>query len=149
MSTTSATQTSTFQVGAFTRVMRVLYIISAWLFALCILIQVFLAGMGVFDSATWFSVHVTFAHYFEFIAVLLLILALLGRFPRAIPLLSLLLIVQFALQYAFVQLSGQLGVIFLAAFHPVNAVVMFWVTQHVARRAMAYVSSAKKQGKME
>ncbi|HEY3993869.1 MAG TPA: DUF6220 domain-containing protein [Ktedonobacteraceae bacterium] len=145
MSTTTATQTNTLRAGTFTRVMRILYIVSAWLFALCILIQVFLAGMGVFDSATWFSVHVAFAHNFEYIAVLLLILSLLGRFPRAIPLLSLLLIVQFALQYAFVQLSGQLGVLFLAAFHPVNAVVMFWVTQHVARRAMTYIASTKKQ----
>jgi Family of unknown function (DUF6220) len=145
MSTTPTTQTTTFQVGAFTRVMRVLYIISAWLFALCILIQVFLAGLGVFGSATWFNVHVEFAHGFEYLTVLLLILALLGRFPRAIPLLSLLLIVQFALQYAFVNLSSQFSLLFIAAFHPVNAVVMFWVTQHVARRAMTYVSSAKRQ----
>lgn len=144
MSTTTATQANTLQAGTFTRVMRILYIISAWLFALCILIQVFLAGLGVFDSATFFSAHIAFAHNFQYIAILLLILALLGRFPRAIPLFSLLLIVQFVLQYAFVRMSGQLGLLFIAAFHPVNAVVMFWVTQHVARRAMTYVASTKK-----
>src|SRR5258708_34832173 len=77
--------------------------------------------------------------------LMLMILALLGRFPRVIPLFSLLLIVQFVLQYAFVRMSGQLGLFFIAAFHPVNAVVMFWVTQHVARRAMTYVASTKKQ----
>lgn len=145
MATTSETSTKTGQVGTFTRVMRILFIIFAWLFALCVLVQVFLAGMGVFDSATWFSVHVAFAHDFEFIPLLLLILALLGRFSRSIPLFSLLLIVQFALQYAFVQLSGSLGVLFLAAFHPVNAVIMFWVAQHVARRAMTYTFVGKKQ----
>jgi len=52
MSTTTSTTTvpgQQKQVGTFTRVMRVLYVVFAWLLALCILIQVFLAGV----LATW------------------------------------------------------------------------------------------------
>ena len=137
------TRTVGVQPGSFARAMRVLYIVFAWLFALCILIQVFLAGLGVFVSGTWFSTHMEFAHFFEGLPLFMLIVALLGRLPRSFPLLSLLLIVQFALQYAFVELAGSLNVAFLAAFHPVNAIVMFWVTVYVARRATAYAANKK------
>src|SRR5690349_18036952 len=112
--TAQATRIASAQPGAFTRVMRVLFIVFAWLFALCILIQVFLAGLDVFVSGTWFSAHMEFAHYFEGLPLLMLIVALLGRLPRSFPLFSLLLIVQFALQYAFVELAGSLNVAFIA-----------------------------------
>jgi hypothetical protein len=136
----SVTQTVSHHPTIFVRAMRVLYVILAWLFALCILIQVFLAGLSIFESPGLISLHIAFAHTFEFIPILLLITALLGRFPRSIPLFSLLLILQFALQYAFVQLSGQFSEPFVAAFHPVNAVVMFWVTLYVARRSTAVIA---------
>ncbi len=131
----SAPQTTRSQVSSFQKTMRSLYVVLAWLFALCILIQVFLAGLSIFTSPTFWMTHVNFAHFFEYIPFFLLILALLGRLPRAITLLSLLLIVQFALQYAFIQSAGSLGIAAIAAFHPVNAVVMFWVALYVARRA--------------
>lgn len=136
----SATQTASHRSIIFTRTMRILYVIFSWLFALFILIQVFLAGLSIFDSPGLISLHITFAHTFEYIPVLLFILALCGRFPRSIPLLSLLLIVQFALQYAFIRLSGQFSEPVIAAFHPVNAVVMFWVTLYVVRRSMALIA---------
>lgn len=139
----SATTTTSPQIGSFTRVMRVLYIIFAWLFAICILIQVFLAGLNIFSPSatiTW-SLHISFAHYIEYIPILLIILALLGRFPRSLPLFSLLLLVQFVLQYAFIRVAPTVNVLALAAFHPVNAVVMFWVSIHVARRAGAYLKA--------
>jgi hypothetical protein len=143
----SVSQISKDQISSFKKTMRVLYAIFAWLFALCILIQVFLAGLSIFTSPSYWSVHIGFAHIFESIPMLLLIFALLGRLPRAITLLSLLLIAQFALQYAFVQLSGSLGIAALAAFHPVNAVVMFWVALYVARHALPY-ALANKPGRL-
>lgn len=131
----SAIPASAPQLTPFTRVMRILYVIVAWILAICILIQVFLAGLSIFVSPALISLHITFVHFFEGLPLLLLIFALCGRFSRSIPLLSLVLIVQIALQYAFIRLSGQLGTPIIAAFHPVNAVVMFWIAQYVARRA--------------
>ena len=128
----AATQTINKPISGLNRTMRILYSVFAWLFALCLLIQVFLAGLSIFVSASLISLHVSFVHLFEFVPLLLLIFSLLARFPRVIPWLSLLLIVQIASQYALIQIP----VPYLAAFHPVNAVIMFWVTLYVARRSM-------------
>jgi len=122
------------QVGTFTRVMRVLYVIFAWALALCLLIQVFLAGLGIFGSPSLLTLHTTFIHYFEFLPILLIILALLGRTRHALVWLSLLLQVQIELQYFF----AHFPVSVVAALHPVNAVIMFWITIHVARRGMKF-----------
>ena len=141
MATTTSTTTGPVQqkqVGTFTRVMRVLYVVLAWVLALCILIQVFLAGLGIFGSPALLTLHTTFVHYFEFLPILLIILALLGRTRHALVWWSLLLQVQIELQYFF----AHAPVSVVAALHPVNAVVMFWITIQVARRSMKFV----KQG---
>ena len=49
------------------------------LLGLCILIQVFLAGLSIFASTTYWTFHKTFVVYFEFLPLLLMLLALLGR----------------------------------------------------------------------
>ncbi len=141
----STLEVTTARPGGFVRAMRGLYIGFIWLFALCLAVQFFLAGMGVFAGASWFDAHAGFAFLFEFITIILLILSLLGRFPRAIPLYSLLLIGLFVLQYVFVELGRGLNVLFIAAFHPVNAVAIFWVTIYVARRAMRIVAASKQE----
>ncbi len=137
----SLSHTTTSQIGSFKKTMRTLYVVLAWLFALCILIQVFLAGLSIFSSATYWRSHISFAHLFEYLPFFLFLLALLGRLPRAITLLSLLLVVQFALQYAFIESAGSLGIAVLAAFHPVNPIIMFWIALYIARRASAHTFS--------
>jgi mercuric ion transport protein len=141
MSTTTSTTTVPAphkQVGTFTRVMRVLYVVFAWVLALCLLIQVFLAGLGIFGSPSLLSLHTTFIHYFEFLPLLLILLALMGRTRHALVWWSLLLQVQIELQYFF----AHAPVSVVAALHPVNAVLMFWITIHVARRGRQFL----KQG---
>lgn len=123
------------QVGTFTRVMRVLYVVLAWVLALCLLIQVFLAGLGIFGSPALLSLHTTFVHFFEFLPILLIILALLGRTRHALVWWSLLLQVQIELQYFF----AHFPVAVVAALHPVNAVLMFWITIHLARRGRQFL----------
>ena len=133
----SATTVSTIQIGSFARVMRVLFVVFAWLFVLGILVQVFLAGLNIFapsSSITW-NLHINFAHLIEYLPLLMIICALLGRFPRTIWLWSLLLLAQFALQYVFIEVPPRINLLVLSAFHPVNALVMFWVSIHVAWRA--------------
>jgi hypothetical protein len=46
-----------------------------------------------------------------------------------------LLFIQYELQVAFIELAGSLHWPVLAAFHPVNAVIMFWVSVTMARQA--------------
>jgi hypothetical protein len=90
----------------------------AWLFVACVVVQVFLAGLGVFQNATQFSVHRDFGYLFGWLVLILLILAVAGRMGREIIGLSVLLAVLFALQSVFVQLRTSQPVI--AALHPVN-----------------------------
>jgi hypothetical protein len=138
MSTTTSAPTALAQqkqIGTFTRVMRVLYVVFAWLLALCLLIQVFLAGLAIFGTRSLITLHTTFVHYFEFLPILLIILALLGRTRHALVWFSLLLQVQIELQYFF----AHFPVSVVAALHPVNAVIMFWLTIHVARRGMKFL----------
>ena len=118
--------------GSFAHVTRVLFVIVAYLLALCILIQVFLAGLSIFGSPTFWALHTTFVRYFGSLPLLLIILAVSGRTRHALVWFSLLLEVLIGLQYAFVYLP----VSAIAALHPVNAVIMFWITISVARRAM-------------
>lgn len=109
------------------------YAALAWVFVVCVGVQVFLAGMAVFvDPLNWVR-HVTFVHYFELIPVLMLILAFAGKMPKGkgFYLRPALLIFLVGLQYFFVG-TGQ-GV--LAALHPVNALFIFWLAAHLATSA--------------
>jgi Family of unknown function (DUF6220) len=117
------------------QVSRRAYLIVAWLFLIGVTVQVFLAGLSIFAGSNWWTAHKTSAHIIEYLPILLIPLALLGRMPRSIVLLSGLLILLFVLQYAFIETAAATGLSWLAAFHPVNALVIFAVTLAVAQRA--------------
>lgn len=94
------------------------YPIVAGLFVACAIVQVFLAGLGVFDSPTAFVTHRGFGYTFGWLTLVLLVVALAGRMPRRFVGLSVLLLVLFALQSVFVALRDDLPAI--AALHPLN-----------------------------
>ena len=99
----------------------------AGLFLVALGFQVFLAGMSIFFSATWWQVHMTMAFFIEWLPIVMIALAFVGRFPRAFALSSVLLLGLIMLQYVFIEVASQSGVRWIAAFHPVNALVMFAV----------------------
>ncbi|HEX2755420.1 MAG TPA: DUF6220 domain-containing protein [Candidatus Limnocylindrales bacterium] len=94
-------------------------------FVACAIVQVFLAGLGVFDDPRAFITHREFGYAFGWLTLIVLILALVGRSPRRITGLSILLLVQFALQSVFVALRGSLPAI--AALHPLNGFALLGV----------------------
>ncbi len=109
------------------------------LFLAALGLQVFLAGMSIFFDATWWHVHVTMAFLIEWLPIVMIVLAFAGRLPRAFALASVLLLGLILLQYVFVEVAAQSGVRWIAAFHPVNALVMFAVgliLLQQARRAL-------------
>lgn len=118
---------------------QLLYVFVAWLFALCIMAQAFLAGLSIFAGSGWWAIHVEAGRWLNPIPILLLLLAFLVRFPRSIVFLSGLLFIQYELQVALIELAGSLRWPVLAAFHPVNAVIMFWVTVTVACQAQRWM----------
>ena len=112
---------------------RLAFAALAWLFLACVLVQFFLAGLGVFAGAENFALHREFGYLFGWLPVIMLVLAAVGRLGRRWIGLSALLIGLFTLQSVFVILRDSLPAI--AALHPVNAVAIFFIAQHVARES--------------
>ena len=113
----------------------------AWLFLACVVVQVFLAGMGVFAGAENFETHRNFGYLFGCLTILMTIVALVGRLGRRFVLPSLVLFVLFALQSVFVLFREDVPA--FAALHPVNALAIFFVAQQVARASLGLVREGR------
>ena len=90
----------------------------AGLFALCAIIQVFLAGLGVFDDPSACITHRDFGYTLSLLPIVLVVLALVGGMPRRYAGLSALLFVLFILQSVFVAMRENMPAV--AALHPLN-----------------------------
>jgi hypothetical protein len=115
------------------RIGKISFVLLSILFLLCIIGQVFLAGLAVFVNPGNWPYHEMFVHLFEFIPILMLVMSLVGRLPR----------------WAIWQSAGLFGLIFVmyftanmtsvlpwaAAAHPVIAVLLFWMSITVMNRA--------------
>ena len=119
------------------RLARIFYAGLSSVFVACVLVQVFFAGVGAF-GANW-SWHLTFVHLLELLPLLMTPVAFFGRLPYGLRLLPLGLLVLTGAQYAFAN-----STVPAAALHPVNALLIFWVSLHVARRAWADVARRRK-----
>jgi putative tricarboxylic transport membrane protein len=106
------------------------YLALAWVFAGCVAVQVFLAGMATFVDAARWPWHTSFIHAFEFLPLLMLPIAFLARVPAAMRWLTGALFALIWLQYLTANIGG-----IPSAFHPVNALVIFWVAVHLGQRA--------------
>ena len=105
--------------------------IVAWLFVACSIIQVFLAGLGVFENPARFATHRDFGYTFSALVLVLIILAIVGRMGRRIVGLSVLLMIMFLLQSVFVAFRTSQPMI--AALHPVNGFLIILVGIVLAR----------------
>jgi hypothetical protein len=110
-----------------------LFLAVAALFVVCVVLQLFLAGLGVFDGYRNFLTHRDFGYLFGWLAVVMLVLAIVGRLPRRQVLLVVAIIVAFALQSVFVALRADAPVV--AALHPLNGVLILLLGLEVTRFA--------------
>jgi hypothetical protein len=108
---------------------------AAGAFVACAVVQVFLAGLGVFDDPNAFITHREFGYTFGWLTLAVLVLALVGRAPRRITGLCALLLVLFAFQSVFVALRADLPMI--AALHPLNGFAILGVGVVITREAWA------------
>lgn len=117
-----------------TQSMRYLYAAAAAIFVAGIAIQVFLAGMFLFADGTR-ETHVEFGYTLTLVPIVVLVLAAAAR-PgwRTFGLTALLLLVTWLQPIlAYFQKDAP----FIAALHPVNALLLFGLAILVARRAYA------------
>ena len=105
----------------------------AAVFAALILVQVFLAGLGVFSSPGSFITHRDFGYVIGWFTLVILILAVVGRLGRKVIGLAVVGLVQMALQSVFILLRKDFPAV--AALHPVNGVLLLMVVSVIARAA--------------
>jgi len=104
-------------------------------FVACGLVQVFLAGLGVFDDPASFITHREFGYLLGWFTLAMLVLALLARERRLIVGLTVLVLVQFTFQSVFVALRTTYPAV--AALHPVNGFLLLVVGIAIARLSWA------------
>lgn len=118
-----------------------------WLFVACVVVQVFLAGLGVFAAEDKFELHRNFGYTFGWLALLLPLLAWAGRLGRRTIGLSFLVLVLFILQSVLVALRTDMP--YLAALHPVNALAIFWLSLSLARGSRRFAAGASNATSMQ
>lgn len=109
---------------------------AAWLFVAAIVVQVFLIGAALpqLGGSNDFSAHADFGFTEVGLAVLLvLVTAIIARAGRQAILISLGLMALYIVQILLPGASGSLP--FVAALHPVNALLLFALAVWYARRA--------------
>lgn len=115
------------------RVARPIHLIVAWLYVIGLLVQVFLAGMGVFSGATAFATHRDFGYLLTVLPVVLVVTALVGRFGRWHVIAATVMFVQFILQSVLI--IGRDSMPEIAALHPVNGFLILLIAVWLARDA--------------
>ena len=119
---------------------RSAYPLVAGLFVACAVIQVFLAGLGVFDDPNAFVTHRNFGYLFGWLTLVLLVIALVGRLPRRYVALAVLILVLFALQSVFVALREDMPAV--AALHPLTGFLILGTATYTAWTSLKARSEA-------
>lgn len=117
------------------RLIRRAHLVVAWAFVAGVVLQVFLAGLGVFDDPATFNVHASWGYTLEILPLLLLALAAVGRLGRRQLIFPAAIFGMFMLQSIFVGLRADLPMV--AALHPVNGFAILFVGIVTAREAWA------------
>jgi hypothetical protein len=132
----------------FRNVIRSIYRVLAWSIVAGLVLQVYLAGLGVFryrtfgESQSFFGLHIEFGFILGFATLAMLILAILGRLSG--PIIGRIIVLLFLhfMQSALLFLLGDSALI--RALHPVNAIGIGLVSLWLARRTSNVEDSPEK-----
>ena len=112
---------------------RVVFLLLSWLFVVGLVGQVFLAGLGVFESPARFSVHRDVGYTLSILPILMVVAAVLGGVGRRAVLLSLTAFLLFILQSVLIAMRTSSPTV--AALHPVNGFLILVIALVIARDA--------------
>ena len=115
------------------RLARQAHLVVSLLFVGGVVVQVLLAGLGVFDDPSMFQTHAGWGYTLELLPLILLALGAIGRLGRRQIVYAAALFGMFILQSVLVALRADLPVI--AALHPVNGFAILLVGIVIAREA--------------
>lgn len=108
------------------------------LFWLAVVIQVFLAGAGIFAGGDWLTAHIVFGHLLSslpLIPIALIILSYIAKLPHTDKGLAWGLLLFTYLQPIWLYMRG-INILF-AAIHPVNALLLFGLPLYMLTRLRA------------
>jgi Family of unknown function (DUF6220) len=115
---------------------RVVFFGLSAVYLLAVVVQFFLAGLGAF-GATTYDAHEAVGYIVAGGALLLLVTSVVGRLPRRLFLVTLLLVAVNGVQIGLAQIDVEE----LAALHVVNALVVFIVAHALMQRSRGYLAS--------
>ena len=110
-------------------------LVVAWAFVAGVVVQVFLAGLGVFETSERFGTHAGWGYMLGLVPFLLMALAGFGQLGRRQVLYGVALFGMFILQSVFIAVRSDMPVV--AALHPVNGFAILLVSIVMAREAWA------------
>jgi hypothetical protein len=128
--------------AVFTRAMRWAYVVFVWILLAAVVVQFFLAGLGVFGGADGFQAHVALGYSLLFVTLLGLLLAFAARLPWGTIGQMALLPVLVVLQSVFIDL-WHAGLPVVAALHPVNGLAIFSLAGLLALRSRRFVATLR------
>ena len=114
-------------------VARSVHLVVAWLLVAGLVVQIFLAGLGVFRGPESFLTHRDFGYVLEILPIVLLVLGLIAGLGRRAALLAAGIFGLFLLQSVFVVLRADAPEV--AALHPVNGFLITLLAIILARDA--------------
>lgn len=114
------------------------------LLALGILLEVFLAGGGIFTSPSWWPLHIILGLVLTLFPVVFLLLAWMGQLGRESVWLGVLTLLLIVLQSFLVEIPRRIDLPILSALHPVNALVIFGLAVLLVQRAWHGVRSDRE-----
>ena len=114
---------------------RVIFFGLASLYLGAVVVQFFLAGLGAF-GATTYDAHTGLGFVVGIGSLVMLVVALVGRLPRTVFLLTVLLVGLNILQTVLANIDVEE----IAALHPVNALAIVFVAVELAQRSRRYLA---------
>jgi hypothetical protein len=121
------------------RAARYTYAVVAWATVAALILQVFFIGLGLFDGSDKLELHRTFGWILHLVALIVPITAALAAAGRTRILLAILLAAMVWVVPILAALRSDAPLV--AAFHPVGALLTFWLATFVARGATGLVLS--------
>jgi hypothetical protein len=112
-----------------------------FLYVAAIGLQVFFAGLYVFVGSANIELHKTFAHVFIVLSVLMFAAAFIGQVDGRAKRLTFGLFGLLVVQGMLVHVGQWFGLWTISALHPVNAMVMAYVSVTLARHALTMWSA--------
>lgn len=110
---------------------RTLHTVVAWVFVAALVVQVWLAGRGVFESPTMFDAHRNLGYTLSLFTIVLLVLGILGGMGRRPAILAVVIFGLFILQSVLVLMRESTPAV--AALHPVNGFLILFLAIVLAR----------------